>query len=56
MTERIAYNEYPKLIVSHESVYNNNQLPAEILNVVTVTAFAAKLRSCDLSRYLCICL
>ena len=29
-----------------------NQLPAEIFNVVTVPAFAAKLRSCDLSRYL----
>ena len=29
-----------------------NQLPAEVLNAVTVAAFVAKLRSCDLSRYL----
>jgi len=29
-----------------------NQLQAEIFNVATVPAFAAKLRSCDLSRYL----
>jgi len=29
-----------------------NKLPADILNAVTVHAFAAKLRSCDLSRYL----
>ena len=29
-----------------------NQLPVEIFNVVTVIAFAAKLHSCDLSRYL----
>ena len=29
-----------------------NQLPAEVFNVVTVAAFVAKLRSCDLTRYL----
>jgi len=29
-----------------------NQLPAEVLNALTVAAFVAKLRSCDLSRYL----
>ena len=29
-----------------------NQLPAEVLNAVTVAAFVAKLRLCDLSRYL----
>jgi len=29
-----------------------NQLPAEVLNAVTVAAFVAKLRSCNLSRYL----
>ena len=29
-----------------------NQLPAEVFNAVTVAAFVAKLRSCDLSRYL----
>ena len=29
-----------------------NQLPAEVFNAVTVTGFVAKLRSCDLSRYL----
>ena len=28
------------------------QLSAEVLNTVTVAAFVAKLRSCDLSRYL----
>ena len=29
-----------------------NQLPAEVCNSVTVAAFVAKLRSCDLSHYL----
>ena len=28
-----------------------NQLPADVLTAVTVAAFVAKLRSCDLSRY-----
>jgi len=29
-----------------------NQLPAEVFNAVTVAVFVAKLRWCDLSRYL----
>ena len=29
-----------------------DQLPAEVHNAVTVAVFVAKLRSCDLSRYL----
>ena len=29
-----------------------NQLPVEIFNVVTAAAFAAGLRSCNLSHYL----
>ena len=29
-----------------------NQLPAEVLNAVAIAAFVAKLRSCDVSRYL----
>jgi len=30
-----------------------NQLPAEVLNAVTVTAFVAKVRSCDLCLVIC---
>jgi len=47
-----------ELMLENISLYSSrvvtiwNQLPAEIFNVVTVPAFAAKLRSCDLSRYL----
>ena len=41
-----------KYFFSSRVVTIGNQLPAEIFNVATVPAFAAKLRSCDLNRYL----
>ena len=43
---------YRKYFFSSRVITIWNQLPAEVLNVVTVDAFVAKLCSCNLSRYL----
>ena len=45
-------NTIELILESISSVRVWYQLPVEIFNVVTVPAFAAKLCSCDLSRYL----
>ena len=39
-----------KYFFSSRVITTWNQLPAGVLNAVTVAAFVAKLRSCDLSR------
>ena len=44
--------ESRKYFLSSRVITIWNQLPAEVFNAVTVAAFVAKLRSCDLSRYL----